>query len=189
MIANPSAATLARTPGLALGPYYPLRPSSPVGIELWASTGPDGPGVQPVEICGRVVNVAGDAVAAAWVEAWQADEFGRYLHPSAPAPAPLDAGFAGYAAQRTDAQGRYRFRTLKPGIYVEGQQSRAPHIHFQVTAAHDRLVTQMFFPSEPLNSADRWYSTTRHPHRLVAAVAHRTPRSLRLVWDIVLLSG
>ena len=125
----------------------------------------------------------------ALVEVWQADESGRYQHPSAPDPAAPGEGFIGCGAQRTDAQGRYFFRTLKPGAYVEAGQTRAPHIHFQVTGRCDRLVTQMFFADEALNAVDRWYSAIPNPQRLVATVSQRTPHSLRLVWDIVLPTG
>jgi protocatechuate 3,4-dioxygenase, beta subunit len=181
---------LLRTPNLILGPFYPLAPPAPAGAELWcAHQARQDRRVQPVEVSGRVINLGGIPVASALVEAWQSDERGRYHHPSAPKPAPDDAGFVGYGALRTDASGRYCFRTLKPGAYVEGARRRAPHIHFQVTGAHDRLVTQMFFPHEPLNAEDHWYRAANRSQQLVATVVRDTPERLQLSWDIVLSTG
>ena len=178
-----------RTPGLNLGPFYPLRPPAYASGDLWVQQAGSDRRVQSVAISGRVVNLAGCAVVDALVEVWQADEGGRYHHPSAPQPALDDPGFVGYGALRTDTSGGYRFRTLKPGAYSEVALQRAPHIHFQVTGAYDRLVTQMFFPGEPLNAHDPWYRATTRAHQLVACVTHHTPEMLQLSWDIVLSTG
>ena len=178
-----------RTPSLILGPFYPLRPPAYAGGDLWMQQGGRARQAQPVAISGRVVNLAGRAVVDALVEVWQADEGGRYRHPSAPQPALDDPGFVGYGALRTDTSGCYRFRTLRPGAYGEVARQRAPHIHFQVTGAYDRLVTQMFFPDEPLNAHDHWYRATTRAHQLVACVTLHTPEVLQLSWDIDLSTG
>jgi protocatechuate 3,4-dioxygenase beta subunit len=119
------------------------------------------------------------------VEVWQADQHGRYRHPGQTAQ-PSDPCFAGCAAQRTRNLGRYGFWTLKPGAYRDGKTHRAPHLHFQVTGRDYRLVTQMFFPDEPLNDRDHWYRASRSPELLVARVARKSPRVLAFTWDIVL---
>ncbi|MCG3188369.1 MAG: hypothetical protein LKCHEGNO_00354 [Burkholderiaceae bacterium] len=182
----PGALAPERTPGLILGPFYPLTPAIR-GAELYSDRGG---AIPALEIGGRVVDRAGRAVAAAVVEIWHADEFGRYAHPSAP-PRPADRGeaFVGHGVTRTDEHGRYHFRTRKPGAYREHTQLRAPHVHFQVTGQHDRLVTQMFFADDPRNAHDRWYRAVRDPQRLVARTAAVTSRGLAVSWDIVLTSG
>jgi Tripartite tricarboxylate transporter family receptor/Dioxygenase len=158
------------TPSLILGPFYPPHPPVHAGSTLWAPAPGHSRRLQLVEIGGRVINAAGMAVCDALVEIWQADECGRYGHPGAPQPAPADPTFARYGALRTDACGLYRFHTLKPGAYGDGAKRRAPHVHFQVTGLQDRLVTQMFFPDEPLNAGDHWYRSVKRPQDLVARV-------------------
>ena len=183
------AALRQRTPDLVLGPFYPVRPSHCAGGDLWARRTGLTQQAQAVELSGLVVDLAGCAVVDALVEVWQADEGGCYHHPSAPRAAADGARFDGYGALRTDSLGRYRFRTLKPGAYGQGARRRAPHVHFQVTGAHNRLVTQMFFPDEPLNAQDRWLRAATRAHQLVASISHRSPELLRLSWDIVLSTG
>lgn len=177
------------TPGLILGPYYPLDPPKDACADIWLPGQGGFDRRLPVELAGRVLDRAGRAVRGAVVEIWQADEDGRYAHPSAPPPAPADADFSGYARLRTGEDGAYRFRTFKPGAYGEGDRRRAPHIHFQVTGVRDRQITQMFFPDEALNAEDHWYRCTRRaydllPRRVAAASGH-----LHLTWDIVLVTG
>lgn len=89
------------------------------------------------------------------MELWQANAHGRYNHPSDPNPAPLDPNFEGFAVQYTDAEGRYRFRTIKPGAYPTGIENwwRPAHIHFDVTGRTDKLVTRMYFDGDPLSTA------------------------------------
>ncbi len=177
------------TPGLILGPFYPLDPPEHAGADIWL---PEQAGFDrrlPVELAGRVLDRFGDAVGNARVEIWHADEDGRYAHPSAPPPAPLDAGFRGYASLRTGDDGCYRFRTFKPGAYGDGGRRRAPHIHFQVTGRYDRQVTQMFFPGEALNAEDHWFRCTRRAHELLPRIVGAGTDRLHLAWDIVLYTG
>ena len=184
-----SPTPLRRTPNLILGPFYPVSPPLDAGNELWSAGRAIRPGHRCVELRGHVIDLKGDAVCDALVEAWQADDLGRYRHPSAPCPQPDDVAFSGYAVQRTDSSGCYCFKTLVPGAYAADGARRAPHIHFQVTGAKDRLVTQMFFPCEPLNADDHWFGSVRRPEQLVAGVVLDTPDALHLRWDIVLTSG
>ncbi len=117
---------------------------------------------QLIALTGRVLDEDGRPVADAVVELWQANAAGRYRHAlDTGGEAPLDPDFAGHGRVRTDAQGRYAFRTIKPGAYAvrpaPGVWWRPPHIHFSILgpASLSRLVTQMYFPGEPLNAHDR----------------------------------
>src|SRR5262249_33276775 len=108
-----------------------------------------------IHLTGQVLNQNGEPVRGAKIEIWQANTHGRYAHPSDTNSAPLDANFQGYSVQTTDAEGHYRFKTIKPGAYrVDANSMRTPHIHFDVMGKKDRLVTQMYFPGEPLNEKD-----------------------------------
>ena len=150
---------------------------------------------QVIEVTGRVLNGQGHPIAGARVEVWQANTHGRYTHPSDRNPAPLDPNFEGYAVLQTDAEGRYRFKTIKPAAYPEDSGARrAPHIHFDVLGRSNRLVTQMFFAGETLNDTDRFLQTAgANRNRLVVPFA-RGPRqedtaALVGVWDIEIDQG
>ena len=108
---------------------------------------------------GQVLDIKGKPIKGVKVEVWQANAAGRYTHPSDANPAPLDPNFEGYGIVVTDAEGRYRFKTVAPGSYpvMEGWV-RPPHIHFEVTGRRDRQTTQMWFPDHPLNGQDRLFS-------------------------------
>ncbi len=115
---------------------------------------------QLMHIEGRVLDEAGRPVPGAVVELWQANAGGRYLHPIDQAAAPLDPNFEGHGRVLTDADGRYAFFTIKPGAYAVPVQEtwwRPPHVHFSVfgPSCLSRLVTQMYFPGDPLNEIDR----------------------------------
>jgi protocatechuate 3,4-dioxygenase, beta subunit len=189
--ASPSKVVSAlRTPSLVLGPFYPVSDRDVRTSSLWVGRRPRAKQHgRLLTLGGCVTNLDGQVVADALVEIWQADEQGRYRHASAPSPGPRDASFTGVGAMRTDVDGWFRFSTLKPGPYGAGANRRAPHIHFQVTGAHDRLVTQMFFPDEPLNASDRHYASTSRARQLLASVVSDTREELHLCWDIVLASG
>jgi protocatechuate 3,4-dioxygenase beta subunit len=111
---------------------------------------------QVLDLSGRVLTPDGTPVAGARIELWQANAAGRYAHHGDTHDAPLDPNFQGYAVQTTDAEGRFRFLTVKPGAYPSGGgYMRSPHIHFDVAGRYDRLVTQMYFPGDPLLKQDR----------------------------------
>jgi protocatechuate 3,4-dioxygenase beta subunit len=115
---------------------------------------------QLIHVSGQVLDEEGRPVAGAIVELWQANAAGRYFHPIDQRDAPLDPDFVGNGRTRTDAQGRYGFFTIKPGAYPvpnSGRWWRPPHIHMSVLGPSclSRLVTQMYFPGDPLNAHDR----------------------------------
>jgi protocatechuate 3,4-dioxygenase, beta subunit len=110
-------------------------------------------------VSGRVLDEDGHAVRGALVEVWQANAAGRYLHKVDQHGAPLDPNFSGCGRVITDEEGRYRFVSIKPGAYPWGNHDNAwrpQHIHFSLFGAGllTRLVTQMYFPGDPLLEFD-----------------------------------
>lgn len=181
-------AALRPTSPQVLGPFYPVTLPADRDTDLTLVAGRDGRAQgQIIDLTGRVVDDQGAPVAGVRVEIWQANSKGRYAHPRDTSTVPLDPDFQGYGVVATDAEGRYGFRTIKPAAYPTGVGDwvRPPHIHFAVTGPSQRLVTQMYFPGEPLNETDRLFSGAADPQGLIAAV---TPAgdTLNAQWDIVL---
>jgi protocatechuate 3,4-dioxygenase beta subunit len=152
---------------------------------------------QVLNVMGRVLNLAGEPVRNAKVEVWQANAHGRYTHPSDPNPAPLDPNFEGSAVLSTDAEGRYRFKTIKPAAYPAGPNRMRPaHIHFQVSGRQDKIVTQMYFADDPYNEADPFLNSVGGPERkelLVRKLLDPPPDfeadSKMVIFDVVLYKG
>jgi len=187
-------AKLLRTPGQILGPFYPLS-EMPQTTDLTRVPGRSGRAEgQILNVMGKVLNVAGEPVRNAKIEIWQANAHGRYTHPSDPNPAPLDPNFDGSAILHTDAEGRYRFTTIKPGAYPAGPNLMRPaHIHFQVTGKQDRLVTQMYFEGDQYNSTDPFLNSAGRKELLITKIIDPTqdlePGSKMVMFDIVLYKG
>jgi protocatechuate 3,4-dioxygenase, beta subunit len=146
---------------------------------------------------GRVVDSEGRPVRHQLVEIWQANASGRYVHQRDQHPAPLDPHFTGLGRCLTDAEGGYRFTTIRPGPYPWGNHHNAwrpAHIHFSLfgSAFTQRLVTQMYFPGDPLFAFDPIYQSITDPaarERLVAAYDHDLSQhewATGYRWDIVL---
>jgi protocatechuate 3,4-dioxygenase beta subunit len=115
-------------------------------------------------VSGRVLDSNGKPVANTLVEIWQANAAGRYLHKNDQHPAPLDPNFTGAGRTLTDENGAYRFVTIKPGPYPwlnHYNAWRPAHIHFSIfgSAFISRLVTQMYFPGDPLFAFDPIYQS------------------------------
>ncbi|NNE22261.1 MAG: protocatechuate 3,4-dioxygenase subunit beta, partial [Rhizobiales bacterium] len=113
-------------------------------------------------ITGRVLDVTGRPLAGQLIEIWQANAAGRYAHKADQHNAPLDANFFGGGRCLTDNHGRYRFSTVKPGAYPWGNHDNAwrpNHIHLSLfgPSLESRLVTQMYFPGDPLLDLDPIY--------------------------------
>jgi protocatechuate 3,4-dioxygenase beta subunit len=129
-----------------------------------------------ITVSGRVLDEDGRAVPNALVEIWQANAAGRYAHEADRHPAPLDPNFTGAGRTITDAEGGYRFVTIKPGAYPWRNHPNAwrpAHIHFSLfgRAFTQRLVTQMYFPGDPLFAFDPIFQSVHDPkarERLVA---------------------
>jgi protocatechuate 3,4-dioxygenase beta subunit len=146
---------------------------------------------------GRVIDETGRAVPDALIEVWQANAAGRYHHAADDHDAPLDPNFRGSGRVFTDADGRYRFVTIKPGAYPWKNHFNAwrpNHIHFSLFGAAwgSRLVTQMYFPGDPLLALDPIYNAVSDEgarRRLIAAfdLASTIPEiALGYRFDIVL---
>ncbi|WP_434600370.1 protocatechuate 3,4-dioxygenase subunit beta [Streptomyces sp. A5-4] len=150
-----------------------------------------------ITVSGRLLDTAGRPVRGQLVEVWQANASGRYAHPRDQHPAPLDPHFTGVGRALTGQDGSYAFTTIKPGAYPWRNHANAwrpAHIHFSLfgEAFTQRLVTQMYFPGDPLCAYDpilRSVTDDAARARLVAAydpTLSRPEWSLGYRWDIVL---
>jgi protocatechuate 3,4-dioxygenase beta subunit len=194
-------------------PTKALQQADPEGVELWSPCFGERD-VDPLEadltiqrggepigermtVTGRVLDGEGRPVRRQLVEVWQANAGGRYLHQRDQHPAPLDPHFTGMGRCLTDDDGRYTFTTIKPGPYPWRNHHNAwrpAHIHFSVfgNAFTQRLVTQMYFPGDPLFALDPIYQSILDPaarERLVAGYDHDLTRhewATGYRWDIVL---
>ncbi|KVA75393.1 protocatechuate 3,4-dioxygenase subunit beta [Burkholderia ubonensis] len=118
-----------------------------------------------IVVTGRVLDEGGKPVRNTLVEVWQANAAGRYVHKVDQHDAPLDPNFLGAGRCLTDDEGRYRFLTIKPGAYPWGNHPNAwrpNHIHFSLFGDYfgSRLVTQMYFPGDPLLAYDPIFQGT-----------------------------
>jgi protocatechuate 3,4-dioxygenase, beta subunit len=119
-------------------------------------------------VTGRVLDTEGKPLRGTLVEIWQANAAGRYRHRWDRWPAALDPNFSGAGRCVTDRDGRYRFTTIRPGPYPWGNHHNAwrpSHIHFSLLgrAFTQRLVTQMYFPGDPLFEFDPIFGSVRDP--------------------------
>jgi protocatechuate 3,4-dioxygenase beta subunit len=148
-------------------------------------------------VAGSVRDEDGAPLANTLVEIWQCNAAGRYDNPGDQHPAPLDPNFKGFGRVLTDAEGRYRFTTIKPGAYPWKNHPNAwrpAHIHFSVfgRAMLQRLVTQMYFPGDPLQAVDPIFNSIpseRARERLVSTFDWETTKpewALGYRFDIVL---
>ena len=114
---------------------------------------------EKIVVTGRVTDEDGSPVRDSLIEVWQCNSAGRYFHRKDQHDAPLDPNFFGFGKFFTDGEGRYRFVTIKPGPYPWGNHDKAwrpAHIHFSLfgNVYAQRLVTQMYFPGDPLHALD-----------------------------------
>jgi protocatechuate 3,4-dioxygenase beta subunit len=145
------AATLATTPQQTEGPFYPVGFPTDMDNDLVQVRGQAAQAMGTVlHLEGRVLDTSGRTVPGALVEIWQCDAQGIYDHPRQPGRERRDSAFQGYGRMLVDAEGRYRFRTLKPVAYP----GRTPHIHFKVAAAGNQLTSQFYIAGEAQNDRD-----------------------------------
>lgn len=168
--------TIARAPARPLvplpaslaeltGPVYGHEAVAPLDADLTRNAVTDGEPIgERIIVTGRVLDETGRGVSNALIELWQANAAGRYIHHRDRHDAPLDHNFTGAGRCLTDQEGRYRFTTIRPGAYPwQNHQNawRPAHIHFSIFGRSflERLVTQMYFPGDPLLALDAIYNS------------------------------
>jgi protocatechuate 3,4-dioxygenase beta subunit len=120
---------------------------------------------EPTYLSGQILSKSGLPVRNAFVEIWQTDAYGNYIHSSgAISTSPRDAGFQGYGRFLTDSAGRYYFRTIKPVPYTQDGIYRTPHIHLAVSQHGRRIfTTQLVINGHPDNATDILFRRIRDP--------------------------
>ena len=180
----------------APGPAFGRVPVAPGDADLTRQHQGEPLG-QRIIITGRVLDSDGRPVPNTLVEIWQANAAGRYVDPGDDHPAPLDPNFTGAGRCLTDTEGRYRFVTVQPGAYPWRNHPNAwrpAHVHFSLFGPDlaSRLLTQMYFPGDPLMPYDPILQSIADPRgreRLVARFDLDTTEpewALGYRWDIVL---
>jgi protocatechuate 3,4-dioxygenase, beta subunit len=175
LLHTPYASTISRAPSKppvaipytlseVTGPIFSPDILAPKTSDLTAGHKGDPIG-ERIYVSGRVLDENSRPVTGTLIEIWQANAAGRYLHEIDQHPAPLDPNFTGCGQAITDSEGRYRFLTIRPGEYPWRNSYnawRAAHIHFSIfgPAFATRLVTQMYFPGDPLIPYDPIFNCT-----------------------------
>ena len=188
------AQKLVATSAQDLGPFYPLIRPADHDADLTRVKGMTGTAAgQPINVVGRIVDLHGNPVGNASIELWQCNAAGRYAHPGdATNPAALDSNFQGFAQLSTDRDGHFKFRSVKPKDYDTPIGRRTPHIHFDIKGQRERLVTQMYFPNEPLNDIDFLLKNAAPRESVIAEAIDRLsgdPQALAFRWTVVLGVG
>ncbi len=142
------------------GPVFGHDSVDPLDHDMTRNAAKNGaPLGERIVVAGRVLDEAGRPVPDTLIELWQANAAGRYIHENDTHDAPIDPNFLGGGRCVTDAEGRYRFYTVKPGAYPWPNHPNAwrpNHIHFSLfgQSLATRLITQMYFPGDPLLDLD-----------------------------------
>ena len=178
------------TPGEQIGPFYPVVAPHESRADLTRAAGSDLVATgDRIALVTTIRSPGGAPVVGAMVLVWHASAAGVYGHPRDFVALPPDPGFRGHALLRTDRQGQVRIETVRPGSYPDMPGTmRTPHVHFEIIGESSRLITQMYFPDEPLNATDRLLNAMRpmgkDPRALIAHRAGVDPAAL--VWEVVL---
>jgi protocatechuate 3,4-dioxygenase beta subunit len=181
----------------AAGPAYGRVPVRAGDNDL-TSHGGEPPLGQRIVFGGRVLDSDGRGVPNALLEIWQANGAGRYMDAAAPEFFPLDPNFTGCGRGLTDNDGNYRFTTIRPAAYSAGPEFlfRAAHIHLSIMGPGfaSRLISQMYFPDDPLQATDPIFGSVRDPRgraRLIAEFLQARVEldgrrsAIHYRWDIV----
>ena len=179
---------LAALPAMTEGPFYPSVAWRSRELDWDAdltrvvrSSGGNPPRAagEWLDLGGAVVDERGRAVDAVEIEIWQCDVHGSYRHPRG-AASQVDTAFQGFGSTRSDAQGRYRFRTIKPVPYP----GRTPHIHVRLRhPSFGEMTSQLFVAGEPRNAGDAIYRQLSSADRaLVDMSLQRAPADAPVVW-------
>jgi protocatechuate 3,4-dioxygenase beta subunit len=177
-------------------PVYGHQPVGELDHDLTRQH-PEEPQGQRIFVSGRLLDSDGRPIPGTLVEVWQANAAGRYAHEVDDHPAPLDPNFTGAGRCLTDGEGRYKFVTIRPGAYPWKNHHNAwrpAHIHFSFfgTGFRNRLVTQMYFPDDPLFPFDPIFNSIPDESaraRLISSFDLDTTEpewALSFKWDVVL---
>ena len=181
-----SAALL--TPRQSAGPFYPAELPLDDDNDLVHVAGQAEPAKGRVtDLSGRLLDRNGNPLSNIRTEIWQCDANGRYRHPRENGRQPIDPGFQGFGHTLSDADGRYRFLTIRPVPYP----GRTPHIHVAVYPPGERpFVTQLYVAGEELNDGDFLYrrvpAESRHLITAAFEPVENGPAEFQANWDIVL---
>jgi protocatechuate 3,4-dioxygenase, beta subunit len=153
------------TPSQTEGPFYPVALPADADADLLKNGALTYGQGQPAWVEGVVTDLDGKPVRGAQVEIWQCDQAGHYHHPGDRGKA--DAAFQGFGRVAVDADGRYRFRTIRPAPY----SGRTPHIHVKVKlAGRELLTTQLYVAGDPGNERDFLWRSLRDDARAALTV-------------------
>ncbi len=153
------------------GPVYGHECVGPLDHDMTKNARVNGePLGERIVVAGRVLDEDGKPLPNTLLEVWQANAAGRYIHKNDQHDAPLDPNFRGSGRCVTDGDGRYKFYSIKPGAYPWGNHPngwRPNHIHFSLFGPSfvTRLVTQMYFPGDPLLDLDPIYKSSPEGRR------------------------
>lgn len=164
--------SLTLTPAQTEGPYYPVEIPADADHDLLVNGSRRYAPAQRARVGGVVLDPDGRPVKGAVVEIWQCDELGRYHHPQDGGRA--DPAFQGFGRSSVDAEGRYRFLTMRPAAY----SGRTPHIHVKVKLGRiELLTTQLYVQGDPGNERDGLLRRLRSPEQRAALIVPFAPQS------------
>jgi protocatechuate 3,4-dioxygenase alpha subunit len=177
--------SLHATPSQTVGPFFMI------GCERLRTSELAGPGVpgERIEIRGRVIDGEGIGVPDAMLEVWQANSAGKYAHPEDTQDKATETGFQGFGRIPTDANGEFRFTTIKPGtVPAPDRRQQAPHIVVSVfmRGLLRRLVTRIYFPDSAANEQDFVLNYVEPSRRETLVARHVTGQHNKLEWNVVL---
>ncbi len=182
------AELLTLTPAMTEGPFFPDKLPLDQDNDLIHLTDHTSPALGTItNLSGRVLDKNGRPLKDALVELWQADDKGAYIHSQGAGAGGRDDGFQGYGRFETSAEGGWKFRTIRPGLYT----GRTRHYHFGVTIkGQPRFVTQLFFQGEAANASDGVLRSIRDEAQRASVTREFKPvadtKELAATWDIVL---
>lgn len=179
---------LPHSPGETTGPLYGHNKIGETDNDLTRQCEGEPLG-ERIIVAGKVMDEDGRPVRNTLIEMWQANAAGRYIHTRDQHPAPLDPNFIGAGRTMTDDEGNYRIVTIKPGAYPWRNHPNAwrpAHIHFSLFGPTlvTRLVTQMYFPGDPLMAYDPISQAVRDPKALARLISQYDPSLTEPEWAL-----
>ena len=177
--------SLQATTSQTVGPYFSI------GLTRLKKDNLAGPGIsgERVTISGRVLDGDGAGVPDAMLEIWQANSHGKYAHPEDAQNKKLEPAFQGYGRIPTDANGAFRFQTIKPGsVAGPDDKPQAPHIVVSVfmRGLLRRLVTRIYFPDESANAGDYVLNLVEPARRGTLVGRKVAGQEGNLEWNVIL---